>query len=302
MVPACNVNPSSTPAVGHGQDHLPQDVGRHHRIFARRARRRLRRLSRVQRLGDRLAAVNEAVPRCPRRSQRHRHDPQWACDLRELDYVPVFELAADLLDVLADGPAQLQQAAIAPLAEAMVVAAHDLSGCLFRVGAKFSRRPTPRCRRRRCTRLVFHEWPEPDEGPTSASLRSRRFGLLIRKLRRPRSEVERRHLDAGGTNATALHKAMVEQALHGYDVQLSAIISPRPASPCSTPTSSCRLNLYVLPRQPSISSARRSHRVRRVPGPRRISYRAHSVKASTAPASTPKPLPALWQSSVRHRA
>ena len=37
------------------------------------------------------------------------------------------------------------------------------------------------------------------------------------------AEVERRHTDAGGDEAADLHKAMVEQALHGYDVQLSAV-------------------------------------------------------------------------------
>ena len=37
------------------------------------------------------------------------------------------------------------------------------------------------------------------------------------------AEAERRHIAAGGKRAAALHKAMVEQALHGYDVQLSAI-------------------------------------------------------------------------------
>ena len=37
------------------------------------------------------------------------------------------------------------------------------------------------------------------------------------------AEVERKHRDAGGSESAALHKAMVEQALHGYDVQLSAI-------------------------------------------------------------------------------
>ncbi len=36
-------------------------------------------------------------------------------------------------------------------------------------------------------------------------------------------EARRRHEDAGGRDAPALHKAMVEQAIHGYDVQLSAI-------------------------------------------------------------------------------
>ena len=37
------------------------------------------------------------------------------------------------------------------------------------------------------------------------------------------TEAERRHREAGGTRSADLHKAMVEEALHGYDVQLSAV-------------------------------------------------------------------------------
>ena len=35
--------------------------------------------------------------------------------------------------------------------------------------------------------------------------------------------AERLHTDVGGKDAPSLHKAMVELALHGYDVQLSAV-------------------------------------------------------------------------------
>ena len=37
------------------------------------------------------------------------------------------------------------------------------------------------------------------------------------------SEAERRHLNAGGDSAAELHKMLVEEALYGFDVQLSAI-------------------------------------------------------------------------------
>ncbi len=37
------------------------------------------------------------------------------------------------------------------------------------------------------------------------------------------SEMERRHREAGGEDAAGLHKVLVEQSLHGFDVQLSAI-------------------------------------------------------------------------------
>ena len=38
----------------------------------------------------------------------------------------------------------------------------------------------------------------------------------------PGNDVANLDQDAGGENAAELHKAMVEQALHGYDVQPSA--------------------------------------------------------------------------------
>ena len=38
------------------------------------------------------------------------------------------------------------------------------------------------------------------------------------------AESRRRHESAGGNEAPALHKAMVEQAIRGYDVQLSAVL------------------------------------------------------------------------------
>ena len=66
---------------------------------------------------DRLAAANEDVPTVNetlgqgipelRRAWRH------ICD--DIDYVPVFELAANILDVLEDGPDEIQTSVIAPL-------------------------------------------------------------------------------------------------------------------------------------------------------------------------------------------
>ncbi len=70
---------------------------------------------------DRLAAANENVPTVnetlgqgiPGLRQAWRH----ICD--NINYVPVFELATDILDVLVDGPDEIQTPVIAPLVKAM---------------------------------------------------------------------------------------------------------------------------------------------------------------------------------------
>ena len=62
------------------------------------------------------------------------------------------------------------------------------------------------------------------------------------------SEVERLHTRAGGRNAADLHKAMVEQALHGYDVQLSAVHFAATSLAMLNPDIRFdRMNLYVMP-------------------------------------------------------
>ena len=62
------------------------------------------------------------------------------------------------------------------------------------------------------------------------------------------AEAERRHIDAGGRNAPELHKAMVEQALHGYDVQLSAVHFAATSLAMLNPDIQFdRMNLYVMP-------------------------------------------------------
>ena len=62
------------------------------------------------------------------------------------------------------------------------------------------------------------------------------------------SEAERRHTDAGGKHAAELHKAMVEQALHGYDVQLSAVHFAATTLAMLRPDIRFdRMNLWVMP-------------------------------------------------------
>ena len=53
---------------------------------------------------------------------------------------------------------------------------------------------------------------------------------------------------SGGQDAPSLHKAMVEQALHGYDVQLSAVHFAATSLAMLNPDIQFdRMNLYVMP-------------------------------------------------------
>ena len=186
---------------------------------------------------DRLAAVNGDVDtvREALRSGIPSLRDAWRFICDNIDYVPVFGLAADILDVLQDGPADVRTPVIAPLVKAVdetrKVEGHDLSGRLFHTlltdakftGAYYTSVPAATL----LTRLVFHNWPagvdwSDHEFPASLNVADLACGTGT-LLMAVASEAERRHKAAGGKNAPALHKAMVEQALHGYDVQLSAV-------------------------------------------------------------------------------
>ena len=211
---------------------------------------------------DRLAAVNETVRTVNealgqgitglRDAWRH------ICD--QIDYVPVFDLAARILDVLGDGPEDLQSQTVAPLVKAMedtrILEGHDLSGRLFHTlltdakftGAYYTSVPAATL----LSRLVFHNWPphvdwSDHEFPASLNVADLACGTGT-LLMAVAAEAERRHIDAGGRNAPELHKAMVEQALHGYDVQLSAVHFAATSLAMLNPDIQFdRMNLYVMP-------------------------------------------------------
>ena len=211
---------------------------------------------------DRLAAANEDVPtvnetlgngiRGLRQAWRH------ICD--NIDYVPVFDLATNILDVLADGPEDTQRAVIDPLVKAMEdtrrLDGHDLSGRLFHTlltdakftGAYYTSVPAATL----LSRLVFQGWPphvdwKDHEFPASLDVADLACGTGT-LLMAVAAEVERRHTDAGGNEAANLHKAMVEQALHGYDVQLSAVHFAATSLAMLNPDIQFdRMNLYVMP-------------------------------------------------------
>ena len=98
---------------------------------------------------DRLAVANEDVPTVNETLGKGISGLRQAwrdiCD--NIDYVPVFELAADILEVLGDGPEDVQSPVLGHLVKAMEdtrrLEGHDLSGRLFHTlltDAKFHRR------------------------------------------------------------------------------------------------------------------------------------------------------------------
>ncbi|MDE0474508.1 MAG: hypothetical protein OXI50_08100, partial [Gammaproteobacteria bacterium] len=181
-------------------------------------------------------------------------------DLVDIDYVPVFELAADILDVLADGPEEFQMPVVEPLVNAVnhtrTLEGHDLSGRLFHTlltdakfkGTYYTSVPAATL----LARLVFHGWPagvdwSDHEFPASLNVADLACGTGT-LLMAVASEVGRLHAEAGGGRRAELHKAMVEQALHGYDVQLSAVHFAATSLAMLNPEIEFdRMNLYVLP-------------------------------------------------------
>ena len=211
---------------------------------------------------DRLASVNEDVPTVDEALGRQigglRDAWRYICD--RIDYVPVFELAANILEVLSEGPADIQMPVLHPLVRAVRdtrrLEGHDLSGRLFHTlltdakftGAYYTSVPAATL----LTRLVFHDWPPhvdwgDHEFPASLNVADLACGTGT-LLMAAAAEVERRHRDAGGRHSAELHKAMVEQALHGYDVQLSAVHFAATSLAMLNPDIQFdRMNLYVMP-------------------------------------------------------
>ncbi len=183
---------------------------------------------------------------------------KYICD--EIDYVPVFELAGEIIRVLGYAPRDMRVPFIEPLVQAVEdtreLEGHDLSGRLFHTlltdakftGAYYTSVPAATM----LARLVFDDWPanidwSDHEFPGSLNVADLACGTGT-LLMAVASEAERKHLVAGGTDAAALHKAMVEQALHGYDVQLSAIHFAATSLAMLNPSIQFdRMNLYVMP-------------------------------------------------------
>ena len=211
---------------------------------------------------DRLASVNEDVPTVGEISRLGITGLKdaWREICVNIDYVPVFQLAADIADFLIDWPDSDPVSVIAPLIKAVEdtrkLEGHDLSGRLFHTllsdakftGAYYTSVPAATL----LSRLVFHNWPPhvdwaDHEFPASLNIADLACGTGT-LLMAVAAEAERRHEDAGGRNAVLLHKAMVEQALHGYDVQLSAVHFAATSLAMLNPNIQFHhMNLHVMP-------------------------------------------------------
>ena len=211
---------------------------------------------------ERLSAAHPRVPTVSEAAKRGAPGLRdaWRMICEEIDYVPVFQLAADILDILCDAPAPAQDAVIEVLIRAVDdtrgVEGHDLSGRLFHTllsdakftGAYYTSVPAATL----LSRLVFDSWPAETDWTDHAFPGSLNIadiacgtGTLLMAVA---SEAERRHVAAGGAERDALHKAMVEQALHGFDVQLSAVHFAATSLAMLNPAIHFdRMNLYVMP-------------------------------------------------------
>ena len=211
---------------------------------------------------DRLCAAHEQVPTIreaiadgiPGLNRAWR----FICD--SIDYIPVFQLANEILDILAEGPDDVQMPVLSPLVKAVEdtrrLEGHDLSGRLFHTlltdakftGAYYTSVPAATL----LTRLVFDGWPphvdwSDHEFPASLNVADLACGTGT-LLMSVAAEVQRRHADAGGQRGEELHKAMVEQALHGYDVQLSAVHFAATTLAMLNPDIEFdHMNLFVMP-------------------------------------------------------
>ena len=202
-----------------------------------------------------VTSINEAL-----RDDLTGLQDAWQSICDEIDYVPVFELALIILDKISLVRRSLHRPVLDPLVEAVEqtrhLEGHDLSGRLFHTlltdakftGAYYTSVPAATM----LSRLVFHNWPAhvdwaDHEFPASLNVADLACGTGT-LLMAVASEVERKHLAAGGTDAALLHKAMVEQALHGYDVQLSAVHFAATSLAMLNPSIEFdRMNLYVMP-------------------------------------------------------
>ncbi len=210
---------------------------------------------------DRLATIRDDVPSLNEVTgdDTSRLEAAWRAICDEIDYVPVFELAADLLKILGYAPPPTARMVLRPLLRAVeqtrLVEGHDLSGRLFHTllsdakftGAYYTSVPAATL----LARLVFENWPPnidwaDHEFPASLNVADLACGTGT-LLMAVAAEAERRHQTAGGRQSAELHKAMVEQALHGYDVQLSAVHFAATSLAALNPEIDFdRMNLYQL--------------------------------------------------------
>ncbi len=186
---------------------------------------------------DRLALIEPDVPTVDEAWQRRIDGllEAWSDICEHINYVPVFELGIKIIRILKYGFDDYHVAPMEPLLQVVKMTrdmdGHDLAGRLFHTlltdakfqGAYYTSVPAATL----LCQLVFHEWPKgidwyDHEFPSSLNVADLACGTGT-LLMAVAAEVERKHREVDGKESANLHKHMVEQALHGYDVQLSAV-------------------------------------------------------------------------------
>jgi len=190
---------------------------------------------------------------------------QWICD--EIDYVPIFRTAADVLRVFPEG--RLGESILALLVKAAGkirdIRGHDLAGRVFHQLVDFAK---PRAayytslpagtllsslafNRKLGGTLAGVDWSNLEAvGKLRVADLACGTGTLLLAAAR---EVERLHRNfCGGKNKKhqpqELHRVMMESVLHGYDVELIAVhLAAAHLGLLSPQVAFDRMNLYALP-------------------------------------------------------
>jgi len=190
---------------------------------------------------------------------------QWICD--EIDYVPIFRTAADVLRVFPEG--RLGESILALLVKAAGkirdIRGHDLAGRVFHKLVDFAK---PRAAyytslpaatllsslafdRKLGGTLAKINWADPRAvGKLRMADLACGTGTLLLAAAR---EMERLHRNACGEKNSErkpeeLHRVLMESVLHGYDVELIAVHLAAAHLGLLSPTVAFdRMNLYALP-------------------------------------------------------
>ncbi|MDD9802701.1 MAG: hypothetical protein OXU53_09135 [Deltaproteobacteria bacterium] len=219
---------------------------------------------------SRLSFKDERVQNLGAQQSAHKRRDiadHWRFICDEIDYVPIFRVAADVLDAFPDG--DLGRNILAGLSEAAEairdIRGHDLAGRVFHKLVDFAKPRAAYYTSLPAAALLSSLAFDGRLGGTLAqadwsNLRSIRelrvadlscgTGTLLLAAAR---EMERLHRNARGhrslaPEAEALHKILIENVLHGYDVELTAIhLAAAHLGLLAPDVGFDNMNLFVLP-------------------------------------------------------
>ena len=219
---------------------------------------------------SRLSFKDERVQNLGAQQSAHKRRDiadHWRFICDEIDYVPIFRVAADVLDAFPDG--DLGRNILAGLSEAAEairdIRGHDLAGRVFHKLVDFAKPRAAYYTSLPAAALLASLAFDGRLGGTLAetdwtdleSIRDLRVadlscgtGTLLLAAAR---EMERLHRNARGhrslaPEAEALHKILIENVLHGYDVELTAIhLAAAHLGLLAPDVGFDNMNLFVLP-------------------------------------------------------